>query len=76
MNAYGAIALVIGWLSVMHTKATATVGTAHLTIPLLWLLAAAVVLALAAMVLIVWRAIMRDGGLWLTVKPAVATGGA
>ena len=69
MNAYGAIALIVGWLSIMHTKATATIGAAHLTIPLPWLLAAAVVLALAALVLIVWRAIMRDGGLWLTPRP-------
>ena len=61
MNVYGAIAAVFAVFAVAHTRATATVGGAHLTVPLLWLLAAAVVLALAAMVLILWRAIMRDG---------------
>ncbi len=72
MNAYAAVAAVLGFLAAAHTRATATVGAAHLTVPLLWLLAAAVVLALAAVVLALWRAIMRDGGFWLTLSPAGA----
>ena len=72
MNAYAATALIIGWLTVAHTRATATVGGTHLSIPLIWLLALAIVLALAFAVLILWRAIMRDGGLWLTPRPASA----
>ena len=61
MNVYGAIAAVFAVFTVAHTRATATVGGAHLAVPMLWLLAAAGVLALAAMVLILCRAIMRDG---------------
>ena len=60
-------------LAAAHTRATATVGAAHLSVPVLWLLAAAVVLALAVVVLALWRAIMQDGGFWLTVAPAGAT---
>ena len=70
MNAYAAIAAVLGFLAAAHTKATATVGATHLAIPLLWLLAAAVVLVLAAVVLALWRAIMRDGGFWLAAQPS------
>lgn len=44
-----------------------------LAVPLLWLLAAAVVLVLAAVVLALWRAIMRDGGFWLTPRPAATS---
>ncbi len=73
MNLYAAIAAVVGILAAAHTRATVTVGATHAAFPMLWLLAAAVVLALAAMVLIVWRAIMRDGGLWLTPRPTVAS---
>ena len=73
MNAYAAVAAVLGFLAAAHTRATATVGGAHLTVPLLWLLAAGVLLVLAAVVLALWRAIMRDGGFWLTPRPAVSS---
>ena len=73
MNAYAAVAAVLGFLAAAHIRATATVGGAHLSIPLLWLLAAGVLLVLAAVVLALWRAIMQDGGFWLTVAPAGAT---
>ena len=72
MNAYAVIAAVIGWLTFAHTKATATIGGAHLTLPALWLVAAAVVLALAATVLYLVRSIARDGGWWLALSPAGA----
>ena len=72
MNAYTAIAAVIGWLTFAHTRATATLGGAHLTVPALWLLAAAVVLALAAAVLWLVRSMARDGGWWLAASPAGA----
>lgn len=72
MNAYAAIAAVIAWLTMAHTRATATIGGAHLTLPALWLLAAAVVLALTAGVLYLARAVMRDGGWWLATSPAGA----
>lgn len=68
MNAYGAIAVVFGVIAAAHTKATATAGGAHLTVPLLWLLVAAVVLVLAVMALHLARLIMRDRGLWLAAR--------
>ena len=67
MNAYAAIAAVLGYLGLAHTRATATIGGAHLTLPALWLLAAAVVLALAFGVLWLVRSMARDGGWWLAV---------
>ena len=72
MNLYAAIAAVLGILAAAHTRATATVGATHLSVPLIWLLAAAVVLALAAAVLYLARAVMRDGGWWLAASPAGA----
>ena len=72
MNAYAAVAAVIGWLTFAHTKATATIGGAHLAAPGLWLLAAAVVLALAFGVLWLVRSMARDGGWWLAASPAGA----
>jgi len=68
MSMWAVIAAVIGWITLARTRATATIGTTHLVIPALWLAVALVVLALAAAVLLLWRVIMRDGGLWLTPK--------
>ena len=72
MNVYAVVAVVAGYLGLLHTRATATVGGAHLTLPALWLLAAAVVLALAAAVLWLVRSMARDGGWWLAMSPAGA----
>ena len=72
MNVFYAIAAVLGYLGLWPARATATVGGAHLTLPALWLLAAAVVLALAAVVLYLVRSIARDGGWWLAMSPAGA----
>ena len=72
MNACTVIAAVIGYLGLAHAKATATVGATHLTLPALWLLAAAVVLALAFGVLWLVRSMARDGGWWLAMSPAGA----
>ena len=66
MNAYAAVAAVLGFLAAAHIRATATVGGAHFTVPLVWLLVAGAVLFLAAVVL--W--IARDDGFWLTPQPA------
>lgn len=72
MNACAAIAAVLGILTAAHTKATATIGGTHLAVPLLWLLAAAVVLALAFGVLWLVRSMARDGGWWLATASAGA----
>lgn len=61
MNIYYVLAIVVGWLVAAHTRATATIGGAHLVLPALWLVAAAVVLALAVMVLILIRTLIREG---------------
>lgn len=72
MNAYAAIAAVFGYLGLWHARATATIGGAHFTLPALWLLAAAVVLALFVLVLWLARAVMRDGGWWLAFQGGAA----
>ncbi|MGH3194192.1 MAG: hypothetical protein ACRDPY_42245 [Streptosporangiaceae bacterium] len=51
-----------------RTRLTATVLGQPVSIPALWLIAAAVVLALAAMVLWLVRSILRDGGLWIAPR--------
>jgi hypothetical protein len=72
MNVYSLVALVFGWAMVGHTKATVAFHGASFTLPLLWLVVAGVVLALAAAVLFLVRAIARDGGWWLAASPAGA----
>jgi hypothetical protein len=72
VNLYAVIAAVLGYLGLARAQATATLGGAHLTLPALWLLAAAVVLALAAAVLWLVRSMARDGGWWLAASPAGA----
>ena len=69
MNIYSLGALIAVWSVLSRT--TATIGGAHL--PALWLLAAAVVLALAAVVLWLVRSIARDGGWWLAMAPEGAS---
>lgn len=56
---------VLGLAVSARTRLTATVHGAHFAVPVLWLLAAAVVLALAAAVLYLARSVVRDGGLRL-----------
>ena len=73
MNAYAAIAAVLGYLGLAHARATATVGGAHLAASGLWLLAAAVVLVLVFAVLWLLRSMARDGGWWLALMPAGAS---
>ena len=51
------------------TLASTTLGV-HATIPVLGLIAAATVLALAAGLLLLCRVITRDGGLWLATRTA------
>jgi hypothetical protein len=72
VNLYAVIAAILGYLGLARTQATATLGGAHLALPALWLLAAAVVLALAFGVLWLVRSIVRDGGWWLAAVPAGA----
>jgi hypothetical protein len=55
-----------------RTRLTATAGGAHLTVPVLWLLAAIVLLALVALVLWLIRLAVRDGGFW-HLRPKVVT---
>jgi hypothetical protein len=62
VNAYAAIAAVLGYLGLLHTRATATVGGVHLILPALWLVVAALVLILAIGLLWLVRSIARDGG--------------
>ena len=57
-----------------RTRLTGTVLGQPLSIPVLWLVAAAMVLALGVAVLCVLRAVARDGGLRL--RPGLAGGGA
>lgn len=72
MNAYSVTVLIAVWATMARTHMTATLGGAHLTVPALWLLAAAVVLALAFGVLWLVRSMVRDGGWWLAASPAGA----
>lgn len=61
MNVYSLGALIVVWSTL--TRTTATVAGMH--VPVVWLLVAAVVLSLAAMVLLLARTLMRDGGWWV-----------
>jgi hypothetical protein len=59
-----AAALVLALLGLIvsaRTRLTATVAGAQISVPVLWLVFAAVVLALAAVVLWLLRMILRDG---------------
>ena len=62
------IALVLAVMAPVH--ATVAVSGALVVIPVLWLVAAAVVLALAAAVLWLVRSAVRDGGFW-RLRPRV-----
>jgi hypothetical protein len=72
MNAYSVAALIAVWATMARTHATATVGGVHVTLPALWLLAAAAILALAAMVLWLVRSIVGTDGWWLAISTAGA----
>ena len=54
----------LGLLVSARTRLTMTVHGAVVSVPVLWLVAAAAVLALAAAVLWLLRAAIRDGGFW------------
>ncbi len=70
MNPAALVLAVIGLAVSARTRLTGTVLGQPLSIPVLWLIAAAVVLALAAAVLALLRMILRDGGLRLRPVPA------
>ncbi len=53
--------IVLGLIVSARTRLTLTVHGAALSVPVLWLVAATVVLALAAVVLWLVRIILRDG---------------
>ena len=62
----------LGLIVSARTRFTMTVHGAAVSVPMLWLVAAAVVLALATMVLWLARAAFRDGGFW-RLRPRTAT---
>ena len=68
MNFYAAVAAVLAVLAGAHIRATVTAGGAHRSVPLLWLLAAAVVLVLVFAVLWLVRSMAREGGWWLAMR--------
>ncbi len=62
------VQLLLAFLALLvsaRTRLTATVVGQPVAVPVLWLVAAAVVLALAAAVLYLLRSILRGGGLLL-----------
>jgi hypothetical protein len=69
------IQLLLAFLALLvaaRTRLTMTVHGAAVSVPVLWLVAAAVVLALAAAVLYLARAAIRDGGFW-RLRPRAVT---
>ncbi len=60
----------LGLIVSARTRLTMTMHGAAVSVPVLWLVAAALVLAIAAVVLWLLRAAARDGGFWrLRPKP-------
>jgi hypothetical protein len=68
VNMWTAIVALTCWVSMSRTSAT--VGGVH--VPLLWLLAAGMVLALFGGVLLLIRLVAQDGGWRLTPAPVGA----
>jgi hypothetical protein len=62
-----AVLAIIGLIVSANTKMHAVIAGMPVTVPVLWLLAAAMVLGLTAAVLFLIRTILRDG---LRVRPA------
>ena len=65
-------ALLLVLLVAANTRLNAVVAGQPVSVPALWLIALAVLIALALAMLLVFRTIMRDGGLFLrprTVSP-------
>ncbi len=73
MNPAALVLALLGLAVSARTRLTGTVLGQPLSIPVLWLIAAGVVLALAAAVLCVLRVLARDGGLRL--RPGLAAAG-
>ncbi len=73
MNPAALVLAVIGLAVSARTRLTGTVLGQPLSVPVLWLVAAGVVLALAVVVLCLLRAIARDGG--LRMRPELAARG-
>ena len=63
MNPAALVLAVIGLAVSARTRLTGSVLGQQLSIPVLWLIAAAVVLALAVVVLALARVVLRDAGL-------------
>jgi hypothetical protein len=55
------VIVILALIAAARTRLTATVLGAPVSIPVLWLVAAVVLLALAAVVLAILRSIARDG---------------
>ena len=64
--------ILLGLIVSARTRLTMTVHGAAVSVPVLWLVAAAVVLALAAVVLWLLRTAVRDGGFW-RLRPVVVS---
>lgn len=62
----------LGLIVSARTRLTMTVHSTAVSVPVLWLVALAVVLALAAAVLWLVRAAVRDGGFW-RLRPRTVT---
>jgi hypothetical protein len=71
MTGWLALAL-LGLIVSARTRLTLSVHGAAVSVPVLWLVAAAVVLTLAALVLWLMRAAARDGGFW-RLRPRTVT---
>ncbi len=56
------------WLVLAFVALVTSARTRYMGVPVLWLIAAAVVLALAVLVLWLLRTAFRDGG-WLRLRP-------
>ena len=65
-------ALALSLVVSARTRLNATVLGQPVSVPVLWLVAAAVVLAMAALVLWLIRSAVRDGGFW-RLRPRMAT---
>jgi hypothetical protein len=64
--------VLLGLIVSARTRLTATALGAPVSVPVLWLVALALVLALAALVLFLLRSILRDGGMLLRPRTAGA----
>ena len=70
MSAPAFVLALIALAASARTRLTATVAGTPVSVPVLWLLAAIVVLALAALVLWLIRSAVSDGGFW-RLRPRV-----